>query len=146
MNKILTFIINEDKQILLLHNNYEDLLHGGDIWYTVTGAVEDCDKDIVDTVKREVKEETNIDVKESIYQNVKLKYTNRNTDCIEYVYVSYIDNYDIKLNEEWIDYKWLNTHDFILSCHWYYDKEVLNNILSKALNKELYYKEELELL
>ena len=146
MNTILTFIINEDKQILLLHNNYEDLSHGGDIWYTVTGAVEDCDKDIVDTVKREVKEETNIDVKESIYQNVKLKYTNRNTDCIEYVYVSYIDNYDIKLNEEWIDYKWLNTHDFILSCHWYYDKEVLNNILSKALNKELYYKEELELL
>lgn len=146
MNKILTFIVNKDKKILLLHNNYEDLSHDGDIWYTVTGAVEDCDKDIVDTVKREVKEETNIDVKESIYQNVKLKYTNRNTDCIEYVYVSYIDKYDIKLNEEWIDYKWLNTHDFILSCHWYYDKEVLNNILSKALNKELYYEEELELL
>ena len=146
MNKILTFIINKDKKILLLHNNYEDLSHGGDIWYTVTGAVEECDKDILDTVKREVKEETNIDIKESIYQNVKLKYTNRNIECVEYVYVSYIDNYDIKLNEEWIDYKWLNIDEFILNCHWYYDKELLNNILSKALNKELYYTKELELL
>lgn len=146
MNKILTFIVNKDNKILLLHNNYEDLSHGGDIWYTVTGAIEECDKDIVDTVKREVKEETNIDIKESIYQNVKLKYTNRNIDCIEYVYVSYIDKYDIKLNEEWIDYKWLNIDEFILNCYWYYEKEVLKNILSKALNKELYYKEELELL
>lgn len=146
MNKILTFIVNKDNKILLLHNNYEDLSHGGDIWYTVTGAVEDYDKDIINAVKREVKEETNIDIKESIYQNVKLKYTNRNIDCTEYVYVSYIDKYDIKLNEEWIDYKWLNIDEFISSCHWYYEKEVLKNILSKALNKELYYKEELELL
>lgn len=146
MEKILTFIINQDKRILLLHNNCEDLSHGGDIWYTVTGAVENYDNDRKDTVKREVKEETDIDVNEVIYLNVKLKYVNRNKDCVEYIYASFIDKSNISLNEEWLEYEWLTFDEFLSKCHWYYEKEILKNILSKALNKELYYDEELELV
>ena len=36
--------------------------------------------------------------------------------------------------------------EFLSKCHWYYEKEILKNILSKALNKELYYDAELELV
>ena len=44
MEKILSFITNKDKQLLLLHNNPENPLHGGDIWYTVTGGVDSLNK------------------------------------------------------------------------------------------------------
>ena len=36
-------------------------------------------------------------------------------------------------------------NEFINKCHFYYDKEVLYNILNKGIDKELYYKEEIEL-
>lgn len=44
MKKILTFIVSENKEILLLHNNYSNPTNGGDIWYTETIAV--CKDDI----------------------------------------------------------------------------------------------------
>ena len=145
MKKILTFIVNENKEILLLHNNYQDPSHGGDIWYTITGAVEDYDANIKDTIIREVKEETSLDVIESVYLNVVCTYTQSNKNCREYFYVSFVKNSDIKLNEEWIEYKWLTLNEFINKCHFYYDKEILLHILTKGIDKELYYKEEIEL-
>ena len=145
MKKILTFIVNENKKILLLHNNYEDLSHGGDIWYTVTGAYEKCDKNMEDTVIREVMEETNLNVIESKYLNVLCNYKKNTNDCREYFYISFVKNGNIRLNEEWTDYKWLTLNEFINKCHFYYNKEVLYNILNKGIDKELYYKEEIEL-
>lgn len=145
MKKILTFIVNDNKKILLLHNNYEDLSHGGDIWYTVTGSYEKCDKNMEDTVIREVMEETNLNVIESKYLNVVCNYKKNNNNCREYFYISFVKNGNIILNEEWIDYKWLTLNEFINKCHFYYNKEVLYNILNKGIDKELYYKEEIEL-
>ena len=143
VQKILTFIVNENNKLLLLHNNPIDPMHGGDIWYTVTGAVEEYDNSLEDTVKREVKEETNLDIIDTMYLNVIYKYTSRRKiECIEYVYISFVKENDIILNEESIGYIWLDIDEFLSEIYWYYDKEELRHILSKAIDKKLYYQKE----
>lgn len=145
MKKILIFVVNEDNKVLLLHNNFNDKTHGGNIWYTVTGGVEESDKNLYDTVKREVKEETNLTVIESIYTNVILKYNNKNTNCYEYVFVSFVNGDNVILNEESTEYLWLDVDDFLNQCYWYYDRKILENILVNGINKKIYYSKETEL-
>lgn len=143
MKKILTFIKNKNNELLLLHNNPVDPIHGGDIWYTVTGGVEEIDANLESAVKREVKEETNLDVIDTMYLNINYKYLNRrNIECIEYAYISFVKEGNIILNEESIGYKWLDINTFINEIYWYSDKDELRKILEKAINKELYYQKE----
>lgn len=143
MRKILTFIVRDDNKILLLHNNPLNPIHGGDIWYTVTGGVEEIDANLESAVKREVKEETNLDVIDTMYLNINYKYLNRrNIECIEYAYISFVKEGNIILNEESIGYKWLDINTFINEIYWYSDKDELRKILEKAINKELYYQKE----
>ena len=134
MKKILTFIVNKNNKLLLLHNNPEDPIHGGDIWYTVTGGVEEYDKSLEDAVKREVKEETSLDVTFTKYLNINYNYVNRrNIECNEYIFISKVDDGNIILNEESIGYKWLDINDYFNEIYWYYDKKELKKILDKAL-------------
>ena len=62
MKKICTFVINKENKILLLLGSDKDPQFHRSFWYVVTGGCEDYDDTIEDTVKREVKEETNLDV------------------------------------------------------------------------------------
>ena len=138
MKKILTFIKNKDNKLLLLHNNPEDPIHGGDIWCTVTGGVEEYDKSLEDAVIREVKEETNLDVINNKYLDINYTYTSRQgIECIEYVFISIVEDGNIILNEENIGYKWLNINDYIEEIYWYYNKEDLRILLEKALKEVL---------
>ena len=140
MQKVLTFIVNEKKELLLLHNNPINPIHGGDIWYTVTGGVEDYDVSLEAAVKREVKEETNLDVIDIMYLNNKYTFTSRSgMECIEYVFISFIKSGDIILNEESIGYKWLNINNYVDEIFWYGNKEELRKLLEMGLNKKLYY-------
>lgn len=134
MKKILTFIKNKDNKLLLLHNNPIDPIHGGDIWYTVTGGVEVYDKSLEDAVIREVKEETNLDVINTKYLDINYTYTSRQgIECIEYVFISLVEDGNIILNEESIEYKWLNINDYIEEIYWYGNKEDLRKTLEKNL-------------
>lgn len=143
MKKVLSFIVNKDNQLLLLHNNPLDPIHGGDIWYTVTGGVEEYDNTLEDAVKREIKEETNLNVIDMMYLNIKYHFTNRiGVECLEYAYISFVDDNKIILNEESIGYKWLDLDTLIKEIHWYQDKAILKNILEKGMKRELYYLEE----
>ncbi len=136
MKKILTFIKNKNNELLLLHNNPVNPIHGGDIWYTVTGGVEEYDNSLEDTVKREIKEETNLDVIDTKYLNINYKYTSRRgIECTEYVFISLVKDGNIILNEESIEYKWLSINDYIKEIHWYGNKEELRNLLEKTLIK-----------
>lgn len=63
--KILTFIVNENNKFLLLKGSENDPQFQKSFWYVVTGSCEKYDKNMIDTVKREVKEETNLDVNEN---------------------------------------------------------------------------------
>lgn len=127
--KILTFIVNANNQLLLLKGNKNDPQFHKSFFYVVTGAREKKDKSRIETVKREVKEETNLNVIETIYLNKILKYKSLDTDCIEYVYLSKVKNTNIKLNEEHIDYKWCDFNEFVELIHWFEDKTNLMKLL-----------------
>lgn len=47
---------------------------------------------------------------------------------------------NIILNEESIDYKWCNIDEFIKLIEWDGDKKELQNVVERALNKEIYFK------
>jgi len=127
--KILTFIVNENNQLLLLKCSGNDPQFHRSFWYVVTGACEKKDIDKIETVKREVKEETHLDVIETIYLNKFFEYESLGTNCIEHVYLSKVNNDHIILNEEHTDYKWCNFNEFIKLIHWFEDKKSLINLL-----------------
>ena len=129
--KILTFIVNEEKKLLLLKGNSSDPQFHKSLWYVVTGSKEDIDKNLYDTVKREVKEETNLDVIRIIDMDWNFTYESLGDKCIEKVFLSKVKSSDVKLNEESIDFKWLNINDFINEIDWFYEKEELKEKLAK---------------
>lgn len=142
MEKIFTFIINKDKKILLLKGNPDDPQFHRSFWYIVTGNKEEQDKNYEDAVIREVKEETNLDVEKIKYLNWILKYSLLGKNCTEYVYISQVNDNDIILNEESIDYKWCDIDEFINMIEWNKDKNELKEIIECAMKWELYFKTE----
>ena len=144
MNKILSFIINDKNEFLSLLGSDKDPQFKKSFWYVVTGGCEDEDSSLKETVKREIKEETNLDVLESTYLNWIFKYKSLGNDCIEYVFISRVNDTDtdIILNEENIDYKWCSLEEFVNLIQWYGDKVLLNKVLEKAINNKIYFKNE----
>lgn len=143
MNKILTFIVNEYNEILLLKGSKNDPQFKKSFWYVVTGGCEKYDSSREDTVRREIQEETGLtQINDILYLNWILKYFSLGTECIEYVYITFIKKERIKLNEENIDYNWCNIKEFIEKVHWYGDKQELYKVLTNALNKKIYFKTE----
>ena len=142
MNKILSFIVNEKKELLLLKGSPNDPQFKKSIWYIVTGSCEKVDKTKKDTVKREIKEETNLDSQKIIYLNWIFKYVSLGHKCIEYVFITTVNNETIILNEENIDYEWCNIDEFIEKIDWFGNKNILKSVLTEALKGELYFKSE----
>lgn len=134
MEKILTFIIKNDKLLLLLGSNQDPQFHQS-FWYVVTGACEQIDKSLEETVRREVKEETNLNLDKIIDLNWTLEYESLGNHCIEHVFISYTSDTNISLNEESIDYKWCDINEFINLIKWYDDKKELKQKIIKYLVK-----------
>lgn len=135
MKKILSFVVNKDNKLLLLKGSDNDPQFHKSFWYVVTGGVEDIDSNIIDTVKREVLEETNLKVKEVLELDWILNYESLGNNCFEYVFISYVDEDNIKLNEESIDYCWCSLDEFINKVHWFYEKKELRKVLSKYIKE-----------
>lgn len=142
MEKILSFIVNQDKKLLLLKGNQNDPQFKRSLWYVVTGACEECDKTKGDTVKREIKEETNLEVNKTIYLNWIFEYISLGKYCIEYVFITFVNNGNIVLNEESVDFEWCNIEDFINKIDWFGDKKVLKLVLDNALEENIFFKNE----
>lgn len=142
MDKILTFIVNEHNQILLLKGNKNDPQFKKSFWYVVTGACEEYDLNREETVKREIKEETGLLTNNSIYLNWILEYESLGIKCREYVYISFVNKSSIVLNEENIKYKWCTFQEFIQKTEWFGEKSILEKVLKSAIEKEIYFKEE----
>lgn len=143
MDKILTFVVNEYNEILLLKGSENDPQFKKSFWYVVTGGCEKYDLNREETVKREIKEETGIDnIKDIIYLNWVFKYTSLEMECTEYAYITFVQKEKIILNEENIDYKWCDKEEFLEKIKWYGDKNELNNVLTKALEKKIYFENE----
>lgn len=134
MNKILSFIINKNNNnLLLLKGSDKDPQFHESFWYVVTGGCEDVDNSFFDTVKREVFEETGLEVKKIIDLDWVFEYESLGQLCIEYAYISYVDSDKVILNEESIDYAWCNLDEFIDKIHWFGEKDELREKLSKYI-------------
>ena len=102
MDKILTFVVNEYNEILLLKGSKNDLQFKKSFWYVVTGGCEKYDLNREETVKREIKEETGIDnIKDIFYLNWIFKYTSLGIKCTEYAYITFVQKEKIILNEKY---------------------------------------------
>lgn len=134
MNKILSFIINKNNNnLLLLKGSDKDPQFHESFWYVVTGGCEDVDNSFFDTVKREVFEETGLEVKKIIDLDWVFEYESLGQLCIEYAYISYVDSDKVILNEESIDFNWCNLDEFIDKIHWFGEKDELREKLSKYI-------------
>ncbi len=91
MDKIFTFVVNNENKLLLLRGSPNDPQFHKSFWYTVTGGKEYYDKSLEDAVRREVKEETNLDVSNIMYLNWIFKYHSLGKLCIEYVFITWVE-------------------------------------------------------
>ena len=137
--KILSFVVY-NKKFLALRNNPHPK-HGGDFWFVVTGEVEEGEKQI-DSVRREIIEETALICKEILPLNWGSIYNWRGNVYKELNFVSFVDSKKVKLNEEHLEFEWLNLDDFIKKIRWDDDKMLLKRVLKEALNKKQYFKEQ----
>ena len=142
MNKILSFIINEKNELLLLKGSPSDPQYKKSLWYVVTGGCESIDVTKQDTVKREIKEETGLDTEYILYLNWILKYNSLGIECTEYAFISFVKKNEIVLNEENIDYKWCDLDEFMKKIDWFGYKNLLRNVLEKGINKNLFFDKE----
>ena len=133
--KILTFIVNENKKFLLLKGSENDPQFQKSFWYVVTGSCEKYDKNMIDTVKREVKEETNLDVIEVNYLDKIFYYKSLGKNCIEHVYLSKVKTGNVILNEESVDFKWCDFDEFVNLINWFEDKSELVKLLNEYYSK-----------
>lgn len=133
--KILTFIVNENHKFLLLKGSENDPQFQKSLWYVVTGSCEKYDKNMIDTVKREVKEETNLDVIEVNYLDKIFYYKSLGKNCIEHVYLSKVKTGNVILNEESVDFKWCDFDEFVNLINWFEDKSELVKLLNEYYSK-----------
>ena len=77
-----------------------------------------------------------------MYLNWIFKYKSLGKDCIEYAFISKVNDSNIVLNEESISYKWCNLSEFINLIQWYSDKDILNKVLETALENKIFFKKE----
>jgi len=139
MNKKILAFVSDGKKFLLLRNNSKDPSHGGDFWFTVTGSVEQGEP-IKDAVKREIKEETNLDVSEIIDLRWGSIYSWGGGDHSENNFLAFVKFGEVVLNEEHIDFEWLSLDKYTKKINWGLNKEELKKVLEKALKKELYFR------
>ncbi len=137
--KVLSFI-TDGKKFLALRNDSKDPKHGGDFWFIVTGSVEGSESP-KEAVKREISEETALETEEIINLKWGSIYHSQGQEFIEQNYLAFVKPEKISLNEEHIDYKWLDLEEFVGLIKWEDDKNLLKKVLKKAIKKEAYFKE-----
>ena len=130
MYKVFAFVINKENKLLLLKGSPNDPQYHKSFWYVVTGGKEKEDDTFQDTVVREVKEETNLDVIEVVPLEKEFIYESLGEECHEFVYACFVEDGEIILNEESIDYKWCDKDKFIELIEWEGDKKELVELLN----------------
>lgn len=141
MNKKILAFVCDGKKFLLLRNNSKNPSHGGDYWFTVTGSVE-AGESTEDAVRREVKEETNLDVAEIFDLKWGSVYSWGGEDHSENNFIAFVKKGEVILNEEHVDSEWLNLDNFIEKINWDLNKEELKRVLQKAIKRELFFNKE----
>ena len=132
MEKILTFIVKDKKLLLLLGSDSDPQYHKS-FWYVVTGGCEPEDKTLEDSVRREVMEETGLNLTKIVDLDWVFEYESLGENCVEHAFISFADGNNVKLNEESIGYKWCTIDEFINLIEWYGDKQEIKEKLIKYI-------------
>ena len=81
-------------------------------------------------------EETGLIINKMQSLNLVFEYNSLGSFCSEEAFISYVDNINVTLNEESIDYKWCSLYELIDMIKWYSSKDELKDILENALNQK----------
>ena len=106
-------LVSPDNEILILQRaNY--MSHFKGLWGFVGGSIEEKDKSSKDTIIREVKEETGIDLTFNEQHHIKYldKILHEDKSDTEYWIIKLESKPEIKLSKEHQRYKWMTEHSF----------------------------------
>ena len=124
-----TIYNTKTNKVLLLQRN-----DGNNAW-EIPGGKRENNEDIVDALKREVKEETGLNI-----NNYKLVYVSTifENDLVlkpflNIGYLCFTEESDIIISNEHLDYKWVDVEDL----RKYLDKDIYNDLFENGMIKEL---------
>jgi 8-oxo-dGTP diphosphatase len=139
-HKILAFI-TDGRRVLALKRNKDPVHAPNGGWFSVSGSLEKNETH-EQAVKREVKEETGLDVKNIIDLKWSSEYKWNKEKCFEKNFLVFVSKtQEIKLdNIELVDYEWLYPDDFVSRIDWDDDKLLLQRVLELAIKKQIYFK------
>lgn len=124
-----TIYNTKTKKVLLLQRN-----DGNNAW-EIPGGKRENNEDIIDSLKREVFEETGLTINE-----YKLVYTSPIFENHPFLkpflnigYFCLVDNSEVVISGEHIDYKWVSVKELTN----YLDKDIYNDLLTNGMISEL---------
>lgn len=131
--KIWVIVYRIDKagtKLLLLKPNPEPNLTYD--YYVITGGVEDGES-IEQAAKRETYEEIGIEPLSINNLKFLMSYRNKDTgdEVAEHCFAAQVDNSNIVLNQEHIDFRWFSIREFEEKIWWTDSRDILNEILKK---------------
>ena len=120
--------IKTNKVLLLQRND------GNNVW-EIPGGKRENNEDIVDALKREVKEETGLTINEYKIVYVSPIFENHPflKPFLNIGYLCLVDNSDVVISDEHIDYKWVSVEELVN----YLDNDIYNDLLNNGMIREL---------
>ena len=124
-----TIYNTKTKKVLLLQRN-----DGNNAW-EIPGGKRKNNEDMVDALKREVKEETSLTINECKLIYVSPIFENHPflKPFLNIGYLCLVDNSDVIISDEHIDYKWVNVEELVN----YLDNDIYNDLLKNGMISEL---------
>ena len=117
-----------DKVLLLQRND------GNNVW-EIPGGKRENNEDIIDALKREVYEETKLNIKEYKLVYVSPVFENHPVlkPFLNVGYLCIVDSMDVIISDEHIDFKWVSTSE--LSD--YLDQGIMDDLLNNNMLNEI---------
>ena len=105
-------------------------------YYVITGGVDNSESN-VEAALREVKEEIGVKTREAIDLHNQIEYMDHITHkhYVEHCFAVKINNENLVLNEEHIDYIWVNADKFIQTIWWNENKRSELERMIKQIQK-----------
>jgi len=137
-SKILAFIYDLGKNQFLSLYGEPHPEHGEGGWFVVTGGIEKGET-FEEVVRREILEKTGLEVSEILPLNWGSTYKWEGEECLEMNYFVFTKSGEIVLNEERSKYEWLDLKKFVERINWNDNKNLLEKVLTLAINREIYF-------
>jgi len=133
-NKVLVFVYNKKTKKFLLFFNKPSFNQNGFTFNKEVNEKEDISK----SIKSDFEQRFGLVIEEVFSLNWGSVYMQKGEEIKEMNYLIFVNSDKVSLTRENISYEWLNIEDFIKKIHWN-DKKVLEKVLTKAINKEIYF-------